>query len=87
MLNGWNRSTHHWLKYYIFLRLVKKGERDKLTPIFCTMMVSAVWHGFYPGYFVFFVGAGFWDYIYKLAGKCYPLYSFLPDKVIFVIAL
>ena len=52
ILNGWNRSTHYWLKYYIFLRLVKKGERNRLTPIFCTFVVSAIWHGFYPGYFV-----------------------------------
>lgn len=31
-----------------------------------TFMVSAIWHGFYPGFFVFFVGAFLMDYHNKI---------------------
>jgi len=31
-----------------------------------TFVVAAVWHGFYSGYFVFFIGAGILDYQFKL---------------------
>ena len=44
-----------------------------------TFVVSAIWHGFYPGYYVFFIAAGLLDIVYKQASHCYVLFSFLPD--------
>ena len=54
----WNRSVHLWLKYYVFLRLLnvnhKKFKNNKIVASLITFMISALWHGFYPVYFIFF---------------------------------
>lgn len=47
-----------------------------LIPSIATFIVSAIWHGFYPGYMVFFIGAGVMDAIVKLAE---PLTVFFDD--------
>lgn len=31
-----------------------------MNPVVCTLMVSAFWHGFYPGYYLFFAGYAFY---------------------------
>ncbi len=56
-LQYWNRSVHLWLKHYLYLRLIntkflakKKGLASMLT-----FLVSALWHGFYPCYYLFFM--------------------------------
>lgn len=55
----WNRSIHLWLKYYLFLRLVsiprKPFADNKALASLITFMVSAIWHGFYPTYYLFFI--------------------------------
>ncbi len=69
-LANWNISAHMWLKYYIFLRMLpndKKGSGQAAAAL-TTFVISAIWHGFYPGFFVFFIGAGLLDYQAKLAG-------------------
>ena len=72
-LASWNISAHMWLKYYIFMRMLpndKRGSRQAAAAL-VTFVVSATWHGFYPGFFVFFIGAGLMDYQAKLAGKAF----------------
>ena len=51
-------------------------------------MVSAIWHGFYPGFFVFFIGAGFLDYQAKLAGQSlYPyVESWMPGWLVYALS-
>jgi hypothetical protein len=65
--NAWNISVHTWLKHYVFLRMVIRGQKVSLFPILTTFAVSAVWHGFYPGYFLFFISSGLNDYLFKSA--------------------
>lgn len=77
-MENWNMSTHKWLKYYVFLRMLNKGQKVGLTPLLTTFVVSAIWHGFYPGYLIFFVAAGLTDYYYKLGEKSYLLLGRLP---------
>jgi lysophospholipid acyltransferase len=70
-LANWNISCHKWLKYYVFLRLLSNDRKNRglnILPAFMTFLVSAIWHGFYSGYFVFFIAAGFLDAQEKLAG-------------------
>ncbi|KAH9157732.1 hypothetical protein AeRB84_000467 [Aphanomyces euteiches] len=43
----WNRITQGWLEKYIYTR-----TNNSLT---ATYFVSAFWHGFYPGYYLFFM--------------------------------
>jgi lysophospholipid acyltransferase len=54
----WNRTVHLWLKYYFFLRLlniqIKPFKGNKTIASLVTFMVSALWHGVYPVYYLFF---------------------------------
>lgn len=44
---GWNKKTANWLGRYIYMRT--GGS------LFITYGMSAFWHGFYPGYYLFFL--------------------------------
>ncbi|KAG2374190.1 hypothetical protein C9374_011027 [Naegleria lovaniensis] len=54
----WNIGVHKWVKKYVYLRNKKKGSRPGTKEVFQTFLVIAFWHGFYPGYYIFFVLAG-----------------------------
>lgn len=56
IVDNWNIGTEKWLRYYINDRLV--GTRFEKNKRILTYMVSAFWHGLYPGYYFFFVVAG-----------------------------
>jgi len=55
----WNACISDWLKNYVYLRVVPEGKKPQLSHSIITYMVSAFWHGFYPGYYVFFVLCAF----------------------------
>ncbi|KAL9648264.1 hypothetical protein ABK040_013884 [Willaertia magna] len=55
---SWNMSVNVFLKKFIYLRNKKKGEKPGTASIFTTFLLVAFWHGFYPGYYIFFVLAG-----------------------------
>lgn len=63
-LASWNISVHEWLKYYVYLRLLDNKKRGKTNAFaaLVSFMVSAIWHGFYPGFFSFFFFAFLLDY-------------------------
>lgn len=45
----WNKTTNMWLRRYVY---------DRAPPsynLYFTYLVSAFWHGFYPGYYLFFL--------------------------------
>lgn len=45
----WNKTTNLWLRRYVY---------DRAPPsvnLYFTYLVSAFWHGFYPGYYMFFL--------------------------------
>ena len=70
-LASWNMSVPKWLKHYVFLRILPNDKRKNLNAkaAFITFLVSAVWHGFYPGFYLFFSGAFLLDLHSKLCGK------------------
>lgn len=87
-LAAWNMSTQNWLKYYVYLRLLpnKKDEKSRnnlnIMPMMATFMASATWHGFYSGYFMFFLGVAFLDIQSKLAGKLFrPYLTGVPEII------
>jgi len=49
---NWNIRTDKWLKHYVYERVSSNG-------VFLTFLVSALWHGFYPGYYLSFMTAAF----------------------------
>ena len=82
-VEAWNMTIALWLKKYVYLRLVsyskgKPGVLEFLT----TFVISAFWHGFYPGYYFFFFYVG--PLIY-LTGEFKYFYSwyfnFMPQKM------
>mmetsp|Transcript_46259 Transcript_46259/g.62838 ORF Transcript_46259/g.62838 Transcript_46259/m.62838 type:complete len:186 (+) Transcript_46259:578-1135(+) len=69
-ISSWNISIHKWLKYYVFLQLIDRSKKTlQFMPAIMTFMVSAVWHGFYPGLFIFFIAAALLELIAKMAQK------------------
>lgn len=57
-INEWNVSTHRWLRDYVYRRIITYygGAIDSDFAAIATYMISATWHGFYPGYFIMFSG-------------------------------
>eukprot|EP00249_Psilotum_nudum_P037077 c9421_g1_i1 orf=269-1687(+) len=51
----WNIHVSTWLRLYVYDRLSKKGKKPGFTELLITQTVSAVWHGLYAGYILFFI--------------------------------
>nr|AZT89176.1 lysophospholipid acyltransferase [Portulaca oleracea] len=51
----WNIQVSTWLRHYVYERLVPKGKKAGFFQLLGTQTVSAIWHGLYPGYIIFFV--------------------------------
>ena len=47
ILDNWNKATQSWLAHYVYARTGSS--------LAATYTVSAVWHGFYPGYYFTFL--------------------------------
>ncbi|XP_028130422.1 lysophospholipid acyltransferase 6 [Diabrotica virgifera virgifera] len=47
-IEAWNKGTNIWLRMIVY-------ERTKKFPTVLTYVLSAVWHGFYPGYYLTFL--------------------------------
>lgn len=47
-INNWNCGTNRWLRTIVYERVSQKYGTV------LTFALSAVWHGFYPGYYVTF---------------------------------
>jgi lysophospholipid acyltransferase len=56
---NWNISVHNWLKKYVYFRIfsdieIKTSKRKQNIANAVTFLVSAIWHGFYIGYYIVF---------------------------------
>ena len=61
IISEWNVSTNRWLNQYIYQRLGRTFKAN-LT----TYLVSAFWHGFYPGYYMCFVAGALYTALNRL---------------------
>lgn len=66
-LEAWNMNTNKWLKYYIYLRVAKKGTKPGFRSTLFTFLTSAFWHGFSAGYYLTFATGA----LYQACGKFY----------------
>lgn len=57
LADSWNKGTNLWLKHSVYFRVVKPGTKPGAIETFATFAVSALWHGFYPGYYLMFISA------------------------------
>ena len=67
-LENWNMNTNNWLRNYIYLRVTPKGRKPGFRASLATFGTSAVWHGFYSGYYLTFAFAAFIQTVAK--SKC-----------------
>lgn len=51
---NWNVCTGLWLRHYVYERLTPVGKRPTFGTLVTTQLVSGVWHGLFPGYWLFF---------------------------------
>jgi lysophospholipid acyltransferase len=77
-MKGWNHQTHVWLSRYVQDRLINPGERPDLMVTVKTMLTSAIWHGFYPCYYVMFFYSGVYVVLSKEIFKSRALFEFIP---------
>ena len=70
-LANWNINTNHWLRNYVYLRVTPKGKKPGFRASMATFVTSAVWHGFYPGYYLTFVLASFIQTVAKSKSLCF----------------
>jgi len=69
-LEAWNTPSQIWLKYYVYFRIcseeeARKNPKKATNASNLTFMVSAFWHGFYPGYYLAF----FWMFLAQQIAK------------------
>jgi len=71
----WNYATGEWLKHYVYTRQAESVQaRVPTWAMYLTNIVSAFWHGFYPGYYIAFAAASFEiDIFRQLRGRFRPL--------------
>jgi hypothetical protein len=58
---AWNKKTANWLAKYVYIRT--GGS------LFATYGMSAFWHGFYPGYYLFFLSVPLLSFCERLGRK------------------
>ena len=75
----WNQTIQYWMKKYVYMRIVSKGEDPPVWKFLFVFLISAFWHGFYPSYYFFFLTYAIWMFI---SGEIKYVYShkfrFLP---------
>ncbi|KAF1334340.1 Lysophospholipid acyltransferase, partial [Globisporangium splendens] len=58
---AWNKGTQTWLERYVYARTGNS--------LMATYFISAFWHGFYPGYYLFFMSLPLATSVNRLAFK------------------
>lgn len=57
VLANWNIATAEWLKNHVYIPVINEGYSPTVAT-YTTNIVSAFWHGFYPGYYFTFLFGG-----------------------------
>lgn len=78
-LDGWNIGASEWLKNCIYLRLIFNTKLSHVTANIFTSIVSSIWHGFLPGYYICFSSAALLTLCAKISRK-YVRPLFLPPS-------
>lgn len=61
-IEHWNKGTNRWLRSIVYERV----ERNK---VMFTYALSALWHGFYPGYYLTFANGAFFTMASRIVSK------------------
>lgn len=66
VIGEWNLTTNRWLHNYVYLRYSNwqySGARTGFKANLLTYVVSAFWHGFYPGYYLVFCSGALYTHL------------------------
>jgi len=81
----WNTYTQVWLRRYIYLRIAPEKENNSPQRVnfasYATMVASAFWHGFYPGYYFAFIQLAFVVNIAKYIFRAGDKFRFIPAPI------
>lgn len=84
-IEHWNKGTNRWLRSLVY-------ERVKHNKIVYTYVLSAIWHGFYPGYYLTFANGAFITVVSRVTRrKIRPYFlrnkatKFLYDTISFIV--
>ena len=64
-VDNWNISTNVWLRNYVYNRVNPTGKKPGLRCTLLTFVFSALWHGFYPGYYMSLIFVGLLSIVAK----------------------
>jgi lysophospholipid acyltransferase len=78
IINSWNIATSNWLRNYVYMRTTKNGKPTAYSTLI-TYVISAFWHGFYPGYYLFFVGGALGTEVGKSGRRVFRKYFVTAD--------
>lgn len=70
---NWNKTSNLWLRRYVYDRAPRSVN------LYFTYLVSAFWHGFYPGYYLFFLCAAMATVVHRQVRKTIRPRFMLPD--------
>eukprot|EP01095_Lingulamoeba_sp_RSL-Kostka_P013400 TRINITY_DN5556_c0_g1_i1.p1 TRINITY_DN5556_c0_g1~~TRINITY_DN5556_c0_g1_i1.p1 ORF type:complete len:491 (+),score=79.77 TRINITY_DN5556_c0_g1_i1:91-1563(+) len=73
--NEWNICTAKWLRYHVYYRIPDAFKSQ--SQVFVHLL-SAFWHGFYPGYYIFFLSLEF----YRRTEEAFEKAILIPFKVL-----
>ncbi|CAI2361780.1 unnamed protein product [Moneuplotes crassus] len=54
IINNWNFQVSNWLRNYIYIRFERGDPKRKGKATLAVFLISALWHGFLPCYYIFF---------------------------------
>ncbi|XP_068909168.1 lysophospholipid acyltransferase 6 isoform X1 [Tenebrio molitor] len=84
-IEAWNLGTNRWLRMIVYERVTKYS-------MILTYSLSAIWHGFYPGYYITFANGALFTYASRVMRKTVRNYflanaetKFFYDGVTFVV--
>ncbi|GJP32594.1 hypothetical protein CLOM_g17211 [Closterium sp. NIES-68] len=63
----WNMGVGTWLRTYVYDRVTPRSGKPTMWTLILTQVVSALWHGLHPGYYLFFVNAAIGQHTSKQA--------------------
>ncbi|EFJ48091.1 hypothetical protein VOLCADRAFT_120919 [Volvox carteri f. nagariensis] len=75
---NWNICTGNFLRRYVYERVAPRNRKPGFQSLLFTQLVSAIWHGLYPGYLMFFVGTAVWIFFSQIV---YKTEAYLPAVV------
>lgn len=61
-IEAWNKGTNVWLRMMVY-------DRTKTYPTLLTYGLSAIWHGFYPGYYLTFLSGALFTFASRIVRR------------------